>query len=108
MVLSVLPYPSYTGYTSQSVASFSRLGCSAYFQRGQLQVSALLSDGSLVAISSQSSVTSTTPSQLSVSSLGSTWLLAPSAVGTAQMTVSFQTLSSQVTLGLLSAAWHSA
>eukprot|EP00966_Prymnesium_polylepis_P096734 2241082-Prymnesium_polylepis.1 len=99
--LTVLPYPSYQGYSSQSVASFGRLGGSNYFQRGQLQVSALLSDGSLIAISSQSTVTSTTPLVLSVAGLGSTWELAPSTVGTAQVNVSFGAHSSLVSLPVL-------
>ena len=69
-------------------------------------MSALLSDGTLTRISSQSAVSSLAPSVVGVSSLGSAWLLAPSVAGTAQVSVSFETHSSQASVTVTD-AWSS-
>ncbi|KAL1518511.1 hypothetical protein AB1Y20_002800 [Prymnesium parvum] len=91
--LLLLPYPSFSGYEQVTMASLRRLGCSSSYQRGQLLVTAHLSDASTVAVSSASSVVSLTPSVLTTQWSAAVWVLAPQAAGTAVVNATFDVQS---------------
>ena len=96
--LQVLPFQSYSGYEQTTVGSLSRLGCSSSYQRGQLRVSARLSDASTVAVTAESAVVSLTPLVLTVQSGSGQWVLAPLAAGAAVVNASFHVQSTTLTL----------
>ena len=69
---------------------FHLLGCSGQYQRGQLYVGAMLTDESVVVVSSQSVVDSLTPDVLSVIQVSGVWLVVPVAAGSGILSVTFE------------------
>ena len=100
--LQVLPYPSFSGYTSVQMSSLGRLGCTEYYQHGQMQLSARLSDASVTGVTSQGQVVSSTPTVLLVQQGGGApWRLRPISSGIAVVNASFGRHSSVLSLPIL-------
>ena len=98
--LQLLPYPSFSGSTQLPLSSLSRLGCTSFYQHGQVSVSARLSDLSLVSVSSQSVVSTTNSSLIDVLWSSGTWHLAPLSAGVASVTATFDGQTNVLTISI--------
>ena len=99
--LSILAYPSFPGFGGLAVSTLNRVACSEYYQNAQVRVQARLSDGSLVGVSSFSSVTASDASggpaaATIVTGNGAQTIVRPSRAGVVQLQAFFDAQSSSV------------
>ncbi len=105
LLVEAVPFPSFAGSASLPTNTLRHLACSGSFQRAQLQITAQLSDGSATDVTSHASASASTPEVLQLSASGFTrFLLAPTAIGSASVAVTFGSLSSTLAMTVLDEA----
>ena len=99
--LSILAYPSFPGFGGLTVSTLNRVACTEYYQNAQVRVQARLADGSLVGVSSFSSVNASGASggpaaATIVSGNGAQTIVRPYRAGIVQLRAFFDVQSSAV------------